>query len=193
MCVCVFRFLASRLPDSPSPHTRRLHCMCVYVCVKQIHVAQQCANNNHVKSGYSEYGDCFVRSLVKSLECFQWKFNLIHFLLLLLQISFVFHLNQSICINRLTQRVYDFARMFAVCYLVEFQCLRWQLWHCNFIPNNCSKLYTTNPKPLKPHSTKFTGCSFSPLSHVQFHRSAQVEIEYVWNWSLSSCRLNTES
>lgn len=51
----------------------------VFVCVrvdaygKRIHVAQQCANNNHVKSGYFENGNCFRWELnFESFKYFMW-------------------------------------------------------------------------------------------------------------------------
>lgn len=89
--------------------------------------------------------DIYVLKVFRSLKCFidiEIRCGIFLFLHL-----FHWHLNQVIQINR-TDRNSDSIQlwMFAICYW-SFQCLRWRLWHGNFIPNNCWQNCTTNPNP----------------------------------------------
>lgn len=146
---CAFDF-AARLFLSPSHfrfRSHRLH------CAKHIHVTQQCANNNHVNSICISLSlqkwDFYVLKIFQSLEWFidiEIRCGIFLFLHL-----FHWHLNQVIQINR-TDRNSDSIQlwMFAICDW-SFQCLRWRLWHGNFIPNNCWQNCTTNPNQTQPN------------------------------------------
>lgn len=93
--------------------------------------------------------DFYVLKVFPSLKCFidiEIRCGIFLFLHL-----FHWHLNQVIQINR-TDRNSDSIQlwMFAICYW-SLQCLRWRLWHGNFIPNNCWQNCTTNPNQTQPN------------------------------------------
>lgn len=157
MRVYIVHSLAScflvHLFGSPTRHTSILSCvMCVRVCVCAglcvFKSRKQCANNNHFR----------CRIFLKKYRlfdwnvcpAFSWKFDLIpvfSFLSVVFSLSFKsIHLYQS----TLTLKLYHFLEclLFA---MWSSQCLRWQLWHCNFIPNNCCKLHTTSPNANPNH------------------------------------------